>query len=130
MKLSDPCIGYTTTFFLACPILSYLYLRYQVRSSWLREDKELHDRIGSSTSQGFIANVATRLEANLIEETEDEDPPPSSYITHLYPSDCPNIMSAMKTLVTGFVNHPPHGQDGEGVPLISRFPELTCCAPQ
>jgi origin recognition complex subunit 3 len=69
--------------------------------------------IGSSTSQGFIANVASRLEATLVEETEDEDPPPNSYITHLYPSDCSNIMSAMKTLVTGFVDRPPDGQDGE-----------------
>ena len=77
--------------------------------------------LGSSTSQGFIANVATRLEANLIEETEDEDPPPSSYITHLSPSDCPNIMSTMKTLVTGFVDRPPNGQDGESVDMIPHF---------
>ena len=77
--------------------------------------------LGSSTSQGFIANVATRLEVNLIEETEDEDPPPSSYITHLSPSDCPNIMSTMKTLVTGFVDRPPNGQDGESVDMIPHF---------
>lgn len=64
-------------------------------------------------SQGFIANLASRLEANPVEESEDEDPPPNSYITHLYPSDCSNIMSAMKTLVTGFVDHSPAGQDGE-----------------
>jgi origin recognition complex subunit 3 len=70
-------------------------------------------KTGSSTSQGFIANVASRLETDVLEETEDEDPPPSSYITYLYPSDCANIMSAMKTLVTGFVDRPPAGQDGE-----------------
>jgi len=67
---------------------------------------------GSSTSQGFIANVASRLEANLAEETEGEDLPPGSYITHLYPSDCLNIMSTMKTLVTRFVDCPPDSQDG------------------
>jgi len=74
--------------------------------------------IGSSMSQGFIANVACRLEANPIEESEDEDPPPSSYITHLYPSDCSNIMSTMKSLVTGFVERPPAGQDGETIVMI------------
>ena len=70
-------------------------------------------------SQGFIANVASRLEASLVqEETEEYDPPPSSYITQLYPSDCSNIMSAMKNLVTGFVDHPPDGQDGENAVII------------
>jgi origin recognition complex subunit 3 len=67
---------------------------------------------GSSTSQGFIANLASRLEANPVEDSEDEDPPPSSYITHLHPSDCSNIMSTMKTLISGFVDRPPVGQDG------------------
>ena len=51
--------------------------------------------------------------ANRAEEVEDDDPPPGSYITHLYPSDCPNIMSTMKALVTGFVDRPPNGQDSE-----------------
>jgi origin recognition complex subunit 3 len=69
-------------------------------------------------SQGFVANVASRLEATLVDETEEDDPPPSSYITHLYPSDCSNIMSAMKNLVTGFVDHPPDGQDGENAVII------------
>lgn len=73
----------------------------------------MHQGIGSSTSQGFIANVASRLEANPFEESEDEDPPPSSYIVHLYPSDCSNIMSTMKSLVAGFVERPPAGQDGK-----------------
>lgn len=74
--------------------------------------------IGSSMSQGFIADVASRLEANPVEESEDEDPPPSSYITHLCPSDCSNIMSTMKSLVTGFVDRPPAGQDGETIVMI------------
>lgn len=69
-------------------------------------------------SRGFVANVASRLEANPVEESEDEDPPPSSYITHLYPSDCSNIMSTMKSLVTGFVERPPAGQDGETIVVI------------
>jgi hypothetical protein len=69
-------------------------------------------------SQGFIADVANRLEATPVEESEDEDPPPSSYITHLYPSDCSNIMSTMKSLVTGFVERPPAGQDGETIIII------------
>jgi hypothetical protein len=79
-------------------------------------------------SQGFIANLASRLEANPVEESEDEDPPPSSYITHLYPSDCSNIMSAMKTLVTGFVDRPPVGQDGETAVIIPDIHELRRCA--
>ena len=88
------------------------------------EDRITWQGVGSSTSQGFIANVASRLEANLVEETEDEDPPPSSYITHLYPSDCSNIMSAMKTLVTGFVDRPPDGQDGETAVITPDVHEL------
>ena len=81
-------------------------------------------------SQGFIANVASRLEANPVEESEDEDPPPSSYITHLYPSDCSNIMSTMKCLVTGFVERPPVGHDGETIVIISdvSFVEGCCVA--
>jgi len=75
-------------------------------------------------SQGFIANVASRLEAGLVEETEEDDPPPSSYITHLYPSDCSNIMSTMKNLVTGFVDHPPDGQDGESAVMIPHVHRL------
>ncbi len=68
---------------------------------------------GSSKNQGFLPNLTSRLETNPAEEAEDDDPPPASYITHLYPPDCPNIMSTMKALVTGFVDHPPNGQDGE-----------------
>ncbi|KAI0252766.1 origin recognition complex subunit 3 N-terminus-domain-containing protein [Lactifluus subvellereus] len=74
---------------------------------------------GCSMSQGFIVNVASQLEANQVEEIADEDPPPGSYITHLYPSDCPNIMSAMKALITGFVNRPPDGQDMKRKPATS-----------
>ncbi|KAI9464079.1 origin recognition complex subunit 3 N-terminus-domain-containing protein [Lactarius psammicola] len=74
---------------------------------------------GSSTSKGFLANVASRLEANRAEEAEDDDPPPGSYITQLYPSDCLNIMSTMKALVTGFVDHPPNGQAIQRKPATS-----------
>ena len=105
---------------------SYLSLQYRVRPSRLGEWTKMIDQgqgIGSSMSQGFIANVTSRLEASPVEESEDEDPPPSSYITHLYPSDCSNIMSTMKSLVTGFVERPPAGQDGKiivFIPDISR----------
>lgn len=60
-----------------------------------------------------MANIASRLEIVHAEEAEDDDSPPGSYITHLYPSDCPNVMTAMKALVTGFVDHPPNGQGSE-----------------
>jgi origin recognition complex subunit 3 len=93
-----------------------------------RVNRMIYQGTGSSMSQGFIANVASRLETNPIEESEDEDPPPSSYITHLYPSDCSNIMSTMKSLVTGFVERPPAGQDGE---TIVKIPDISrvegCC---
>lgn len=74
---------------------------------------------GSSTSKGFLADVASRLATNHAEEAEDDDPPPGSHITHLYPSDCPNIMSTMKALVTGFVNHPPNGKVVQRKPVTS-----------
>jgi len=125
MRLSDPCTERTTTFFLDCPMRSYRSSRYQVcplrLSEWI---KMTYQGIGSSMSQGFVASVASRLEAKFVEEGEDEDPPPSSYVTHLYPSDCSNIMSTMKSLVTGFVERPPADQGGETIviiPDISRF---------
>ncbi|KAH9169541.1 origin recognition complex subunit 3 N-terminus-domain-containing protein [Lactarius sanguifluus] len=80
---------------------------------------ELPKGLGSSTSKGFLADVASRLETNHAEEAEDDDPPPGSHITHLYPSECPNIMSTMKALVTGFVNHPPNGKDVQRKPVTS-----------
>ncbi|KAI0252795.1 hypothetical protein BJV78DRAFT_1281383 [Lactifluus subvellereus] len=60
---------------------------------------------------GFIVNIASQLEANQVEEIADEDLPPGPYMTHLYPSNCPNIRSAMKALINGFVNRRPDGQD-------------------
>ncbi|KAI0299346.1 hypothetical protein B0F90DRAFT_1668657 [Multifurca ochricompacta] len=66
---------------------------------------------GTSTTQGFMSTLARQLETGQREDTEDVDSPPCSYITHLYPSDCLNIMSSMKALVTGFVDRPPEGQD-------------------
>ena len=92
-----------------------------------RVDQVRYQGIGSSMSQGFIANVARRLDANPVEESEDEDPPPSSYITHLYPSDCSNIMSTMKSLVTGFVERPPAGQDGETIVIIPDISRVEGC---
>ncbi|KAN0125281.1 Origin recognition complex (ORC) subunit 3 N-terminus domain containing protein [Lactarius tabidus] len=74
---------------------------------------------GSTTSQGFLANVGSQLVTNRAGEVEDEDPSPGSYITHLYPSGCPNIMSTMKSLVTGFVDRPPNGQDIQRKPTTS-----------
>ncbi|KAK0451861.1 origin recognition complex subunit 3 N-terminus-domain-containing protein [Armillaria borealis] len=37
----------------------------------------------------------------------DDEADPSSFVTHLHPSGCSNIMSGMKTLVTGFTDRPP-----------------------
>ena len=92
-----------------------------------RVDQMIYEGIGSSMSQGFIANVASRLEANPVEESEDEDPPPNSYIAHLYPSDCSNIMSTMKSLVTGFVERPPADQDGETIVIIPDISRVEWC---
>lgn len=96
------------------PVIAISGTSYAAR----RVGQMINQGIGSSMSQGFIADVANRLEANSVEESEDEDRPPSSYITHLYPSDCSNIMSTMKSLVTGFVERPPAGQDGETIIII------------
>ena len=107
---------------------SYLSSQYQVRPSRLDKwTNMIYQGIGSSMSQGFIASITSRLEASPVEESEDEDPPPSSYITHLYPSDCSNIMSTMKSLVTGFVERPPAGQDGETTVTILDISRVECC---
>ncbi|KAI0267313.1 origin recognition complex subunit 3 N-terminus-domain-containing protein [Gloeopeniophorella convolvens] len=67
--------------------------------------------LGSSSSPSFVSNIANRLESDELDESEDDDPPSRSYVIHIQPSDCNTIMSAMKAIVTGFVDHPPDGQD-------------------
>ncbi|KAK0498880.1 origin recognition complex subunit 3 N-terminus-domain-containing protein [Armillaria luteobubalina] len=37
----------------------------------------------------------------------DDEGDPSSFVTHLHPAECSNIMSGMKTLITGFTDMPP-----------------------
>jgi origin recognition complex subunit 3 len=44
-------------------------------------------------------------------DLESEDAP--SFTTHLYPSDCINIMTTMKAIVTGFVERPDILEQGE-----------------
>ncbi|KAK7448828.1 Origin recognition complex subunit 3 [Stygiomarasmius scandens] len=48
----------------------------------------------SSSNTSFLAAIVTTLD-------QQEDTPP--FIAHLYPSECPNIMTAMRTLINGFI---------------------------
>ncbi len=45
-------------------------------------------------------------------EPESNGKPADSYITHLRPEDCSNLTSAMKAIITGFVNMP-YAEDDE-----------------
>ncbi|EIM87468.1 uncharacterized protein STEHIDRAFT_55712, partial [Stereum hirsutum FP-91666 SS1] len=65
----------------------------------------------SATDAGssFFNDIANRLEGD--DNPEDEESRVTeTRVTHLHPSDCSTLMSAMKTLVMGFVDKPPDGE--------------------
>ncbi|KAG7442905.1 uncharacterized protein BT62DRAFT_988551 [Guyanagaster necrorhizus] len=43
---------------------------------------------------------------NQLDRSNDEADP-SSFVTHLHPAECSNIMAGMKMLITGFIDRPP-----------------------
>ncbi|TFY76641.1 hypothetical protein EWM64_g7371 [Hericium alpestre] len=72
-----------------------------------------------SYGSAFVNELATQMESG-DEDSEDQDADhPSAYVVHLRPPDCPNIMSAMKALVTGFVERSPDGQEVKRKPTTS-----------
>ncbi|KAF9238125.1 hypothetical protein BU15DRAFT_62764 [Melanogaster broomeanus] len=57
----------------------------------------------SGTSTSIFDEISSRLET----EGQDglfNDTHGAHIVTHIFPSDCPNTTSAMKTLITGFIN--------------------------
>lgn len=57
----------------------------------------------------FFNDIANRLEGD--DNPEDEESRVTeTHVTHLHPSDCSTLLSAMKTLVVGFVDE---SLDGE-----------------
>ncbi|KAJ7451069.1 origin recognition complex subunit 3 N-terminus-domain-containing protein [Mycena latifolia] len=52
-----------------------------------------------SSGSLFLDHLSTRLQS---EPGEDDEAP--TLVHHLYPTDCPNITSAMKNLIAGFVD--------------------------
>ncbi|KAI0060018.1 hypothetical protein BV25DRAFT_1828445 [Artomyces pyxidatus] len=74
---------------------------------------------GSSTGPSFVKSVALRLGFDPEERDDGESSRPESHVIHLAPSDCPNIMSGMKALVSGFVERPPDGQEVKRKPTTS-----------
>ena len=87
--------------------------------------------IGSNSA--IITDVASLLESgevtaahggkgkDIIAEDENEDPAVSqtAVVTHLYPADCPNLPSAMKSVITSFVDHQAEEKE-EGKQRINR----------
>lgn len=79
--------------------------------------------IGSNSA--IITDVTSLLESgevtaahnvnrkNIIAEDENEDPAVSqtAVVTHLYPADCPNLLSAMKSIITSFVDRQAEGKE-------------------
>lgn len=61
----------------------------------------------------FVNEIAKTLGWRESGETDNEEEAtlPANYVTHIRPFDCTNIMSAMKALVTGFIDRPPGGFD-------------------
>jgi len=57
-----------------------------------------------AASSSFLDDVTSQLDHS--DEDDDlfsEASPSDAFVAHLYPTDCPNIMMSMKTLITGFV---------------------------
>lgn len=55
------------------------------------------------TSSSIFDEISARLET----EGQDglfDDNTGTHIVTHLFPQDCPNLVSAMKMLITGFIN--------------------------
>jgi len=61
--------------------------------------------ISNYLAQGGGSSVLQEVAARL-ETGSDEDDDDASYtlIVHLYPTDCPNITTAMKTMILGFID--------------------------
>ncbi|KAF9224942.1 hypothetical protein BS17DRAFT_779331 [Gyrodon lividus] len=57
----------------------------------------------SGTSPSIFDEISSRLESEGQDGLFDDDNG-TRIVTHIFPTDCPNITSAMKTLITGFIN--------------------------
>lgn len=55
------------------------------------------------TSSSIFDEISARLETEGQDDLFD-DKAGTHIVTHLFPQDCPNLVSAMKTLITGFIN--------------------------
>lgn len=60
--------------------------------------------IGQGGDGPVLQNVVVQLE----NENVDDDVTPAR-VAHLYPADCTNIMSAMKSMIQGFISGRPGG---------------------
>ncbi|KAG8216157.1 hypothetical protein J3R82DRAFT_8163 [Butyriboletus roseoflavus] len=63
----------------------------------------IKQRLAFGTSLSIFDEISARLET----EGQDGlfgDNTGTHIVTHLFPQDCPSLMSAMKTLITGFIN--------------------------
>ncbi|OAX35042.1 hypothetical protein K503DRAFT_697611, partial [Rhizopogon vinicolor AM-OR11-026] len=61
----------------------------------------------SSTSSSLFDEISSRLQGCTGELFGDAN---DHFVTHVFPSDCPNIMGAMKAVVSGFVSRSPDGE--------------------
>lgn len=56
---------------------------------------------------GASSSIFDEISARLETEGQDDlfgDTTGTHIVTHLFPQDCPNLTSAIKTLITGFIN--------------------------
>lgn len=65
----------------------------------------MHTFPDPTAGSSILNEVAEALEEDEDEQGEDSTPT-DTFVTHLYPGDCPNIMTAMKALITSFVERP------------------------
>ncbi|KAJ8589790.1 hypothetical protein M405DRAFT_791254 [Rhizopogon salebrosus TDB-379] len=74
----------------------------------------------SSTSSSLFDEISSRLEGSTGELFGDSN---DHFVTHVFPSDCPNITGAMKAVVSGFVSRSPSEEQN-----IKRKPSTSLAA--
>ncbi|KAG6902728.1 hypothetical protein C0995_012392 [Termitomyces sp. Mi166 len=68
-----------------------------------------------TSSSTFLDQIAVLTDSFDLEDTSNI----TAFTSHLYPNDCNNVMSAMKALISGFVNRPHILDKGKGRSGIS-----------
>lgn len=74
----------------------------------------------------FLDEVATELERHEDDDDDDDDDQErTAYVARIYPSDCPNLMTGMTSLITSFVETGVNKRRGAYLYVSPFFQRLT-----